>query len=78
MIIAVDGPAGAGKSSVTRAVASALSFQYIDTGAIYRTVAFMAKKEGVGWRDEPGLALISSKLKLSGAAWFPGPASDEP
>ena len=65
MIIAVDGPAGAGKSSVTRAVASALSFQYVDTGAIYRTVAYLAKREGIAWDNPVGLTSLSERLLLS-------------
>jgi CMP/dCMP kinase len=46
MLIAIDGPAGAGKSSVARAVAEALGFTYLDTGAMYRAVALVASDRG--------------------------------
>lgn len=51
--IAVDGPAGAGKSSVSKAVAKKLGFVYIDTGAMYRTVALNAIRRGIDCRKEP-------------------------
>jgi cytidylate kinase len=47
MVVAIDGPAGAGKSSVARAVAAALGFTYLDTGAMYRSVALAAAERGV-------------------------------
>lgn len=47
MVIAIDGPAGAGKSSVARAVAQALGFTYLDTGAMYRAVALGAQEAGL-------------------------------
>ncbi|MGI8801581.1 MAG: (d)CMP kinase [Solirubrobacteraceae bacterium] len=46
MIVAIDGPAGAGKSSVARAVAAALGFTYLDSGAMYRAVALRAARDG--------------------------------
>ena len=46
MVVAIDGPAGAGKSSVARAVAQALGFTYLDTGAMYRAVALAARDAG--------------------------------
>jgi cytidylate kinase len=46
MVVAIDGPAGAGKSSVARAVADALGFTYLDTGAMYRAVALAARDAG--------------------------------
>ena len=51
MVIAIDGPAGAGKSSVARAVARALGFTYLDSGAMYRAVALAALRRGVEARD---------------------------
>jgi CMP/dCMP kinase len=45
MVVAIDGPAGAGKSSVARAVAGALGFTYLDTGAMYRSVALLCTRE---------------------------------
>jgi cytidylate kinase len=46
MLVAIDGPAGAGKSSVARAVAGALGFTYLDSGAMYRAVALLAERSG--------------------------------
>jgi cytidylate kinase len=46
MVVAIDGPAGAGKSTVARAVARALGFTYLDSGAMYRAVGLMAQREG--------------------------------
>lgn len=46
-VVAIDGPAGAGKSSVARGVAAALGFTYLDSGALYRTVALAALQQGV-------------------------------
>jgi CMP/dCMP kinase len=58
MLIAIDGPAGAGKSSVARAVAEALGFTYLDTGAMYRAVALAAAERGA----DP--ATVASTLKI--------------
>jgi CMP/dCMP kinase len=46
MVVAIDGPAGAGKSTVARAVADALGFTYLDSGAMYRCVALVAREQG--------------------------------
>jgi cytidylate kinase len=46
MVVAIDGPAGAGKSTVARALARALGFTYLDSGAMYRTVGLMTKRHG--------------------------------
>jgi cytidylate kinase len=54
-IVAIDGPAGAGKSTVARELARRLGFAMIDTGAIYRSVALAARRSGVGWDDDEGL-----------------------
>lgn len=64
MIVALDGPAGAGKSSVAQAVARRLGFQYVDTGAIYRTLTLLAKDAGKGFDDAPALAAIAAGLRL--------------
>jgi len=55
-VIAIDGPAGAGKSTVARAVADALGYRYLDTGAMYRAVALAAIRTGIGDDDTNGLA----------------------
>ena len=50
--VAVDGPAGAGKSSVSKAVAKSLGYTYIDTGAMYRAVALFAINNGIDAKNE--------------------------
>lgn len=56
MIVAIDGPAGAGKSTVARAVAEALGVGYLDTGAMYRALTLVALRTGVPTSDGPALA----------------------
>ena len=58
-MIAIDGPAGAGKSTVSRAVADALGYRYLDTGAMYRAVTLAALRAGVGSDDAAGLAALA-------------------
>lgn len=60
MIVAIDGPAGAGKSSVARALAARLGFHYLDTGAMYRALTWLALHQGVPLDDGPGLAALAS------------------
>ena len=57
-VIAIDGPSGAGKSTVARELARALGFQFVDTGALYRTVALLADEGGVDWSHGPRLAKL--------------------
>lgn len=64
MIIAIDGPAGAGKSSVAQAVAEALGFQLLDTGAIYRTVALVGLETGIGWEDGAALGALAQGFEI--------------
>jgi CMP/dCMP kinase len=59
MIVAIDGPAGAGKSSVAKALAERLGFRYLDTGAMYRAVTWLALHEGVALDDGPGLESLA-------------------
>jgi cytidylate kinase len=59
MVIAIDGPAGAGKSTVARAVAEELGYRYLDTGAMYRAVTLAALRAGVDSDDAPGLAALA-------------------
>jgi cytidylate kinase len=61
-IIAMDGPAGAGKSSVARRVAQALGFTLLDTGALYRTVAFAADRAGASFDDAAAVTTIAEDL----------------
>ncbi len=69
MIVAIDGPAGAGKSSVARALADRLGFRYLDTGAMYRALTWLALHEGVPLDDGPALkALAQAHPVTFGAA----------
>ncbi len=64
-VIAIDGPAGAGKSTVARQLAERLGYVLIDTGALYRAVALAAKERGLSWDDGPALGQLASQLDLS-------------
>jgi cytidylate kinase/pantoate ligase/cytidylate kinase len=64
MIVTIDGPAGAGKSSVARALARRLGFRFLDTGAMYRAVTFMAIRDNIDWNDVSALANIAEVLPL--------------
>ncbi len=65
MIIAIDGPAGAGKSSVAKALAGRLGFYHLDTGAMYRAVALAGLRRGVDWNVPEQLAEVAAKLDVS-------------
>lgn len=60
-VIAIDGPSGAGKGTVARAVARALGCAYVDTGAMYRAVAWRAEQEHIGFEEERAVAGIASR-----------------
>jgi cytidylate kinase len=61
MIIAIDGPAGAGKSTVARRLAARLGFRYLDTGAMYRALTWLALERGVPLDDEAALAELAER-----------------
>jgi cytidylate kinase len=63
-IVAIDGPAGAGKSTVSRRLAAQLGFAMVDTGAIYRTVALAASRRGIALDDDAGLARLLPELDI--------------
>jgi cytidylate kinase len=65
LVITIDGPAGSGKSTVARRVATLLSCTLLDTGAIYRALALRAQQRGVSWEDGPQLALLAAALDLA-------------
>lgn len=62
--IAIDGPAGAGKSTIAKIVAEQLAFTYIDTGAMYRAVTYKALKEGIQLSDEAFLEKMLKQTKI--------------
>ncbi|MST34163.1 (d)CMP kinase [Acidimicrobiaceae bacterium USS-CC1] len=63
-VIAIDGPAGSGKSTVARAVAAALALDYLDTGAMYRAVTFAAMRRGIDPEDTDLVAELARALSL--------------
>ena len=63
-IITIDGPAGAGKSTVSKELARRLGYTYLDTGAMYRAVAWAARQKGVDAGDEKALSGLCNDLKL--------------
>jgi cytidylate kinase len=64
MIITIDGPAGAGKSTVARALARRLGFRFLDTGAMYRAVALAGYRRGLDWDVPDDLAQLAKKLDI--------------
>lgn len=63
-IVAIDGPAGAGKSTAARRLAGRFGYVLIDTGALYRAVALLAKERDVAWEDEVRLGKLAASLEL--------------
>lgn len=63
-VIAIDGPAGAGKSTIARALAARLGLEYLDTGAMYRAVTFAALHGGFDLGDVDGVAALARELDL--------------
>ncbi|KMQ52562.1 Cytidylate kinase [Chitinispirillum alkaliphilum] len=72
MIIAIDGPAGSGKSSTARAVAARLGITYLDTGAMYRAVTLKALRENIAFDDDEALGCLMEKMTIT----FYGAAPD--
>ena len=63
--VAIDGPSGAGKSTLARAAAKELGFVYVDTGAIYRTVAFHVLRRGVDPQDGRAVEKLLPEISVS-------------
>jgi cytidylate kinase len=64
LIVAIDGPSGAGKGTVARAVAARLGYRHVDTGAMYRAVAWKALHEGVDLADEASVAALGRRARF--------------
>lgn len=64
IVVTIDGPAGAGKSSVAKLLARTLRYRLLDTGAIYRTVALAARQQGIAWTDAEACARIARELDI--------------
>jgi cytidylate kinase len=64
VVVTIDGPAGAGKSSVAKALARRLGYRLLDTGAIYRAVALTARQREVAWTDAAACAQIARELDI--------------
>lgn len=62
-IVAIDGPAGAGKSTIAQALALALEIPYLDTGAMYRMVTYAALRDGIDLQDENLVADVAKRMK---------------
>lgn len=65
MIIAIDGPSGAGKGTVARSVARALGYRHIDTGAMYRAVGWLAQHRALPLEDEAAVAAVAEQASIA-------------
>ena len=79
MIVAIDGPAGAGKSTVARALAERLGFRYLDTGAMYRALTWLAMRRGLDLGGGDALAELARTEPVTfdeeGRVWIAAPTS---
>jgi cytidylate kinase len=64
LIIAIDGPSGAGKGTVARALAARLGYRHVDSGAMYRAVGWKAVRDGVPLDDEPAIAALAERSSI--------------
>src|SRR5215210_7555204 len=78
MLVVIDGPAGAGKSTVARRLARRLRLPLLDTGAIYRTLALVARERGIAWDDEPALVALADGLAIEFGALTDDDAALQP
>lgn len=77
-VVAIDGPAGAGKSTVAREVARALGYVLVDTGALYRAVALAAELRGISRDDRPSVERLARELVATGALEMRARAGETP
>jgi len=64
-VITVDGPSGSGKGTISRMLARELGFHFLDSGALYRLLAYAARQRGIALDDEPALVKLSAELDIS-------------
>ena len=64
-VVTIDGPAGAGKSTTARQLAARLAYSFLDTGALYRTVAFEALRRKVDWSSGPDMGALATSLGIA-------------
>jgi CMP/dCMP kinase len=64
IVVAIDGPAGSGKSTAAKRLANLLGYRLLDTGALYRSVALLARRRDTSWDDEDALAAIAAALDV--------------
>jgi cytidylate kinase len=64
LVIAIDGPSGAGKGTVARALAGALGYRHVDSGAMYRAVGWKAIRDGVALEDEAAVAALAERARI--------------
>lgn len=64
VLIAIDGPSGAGKGTVARSIAHTLAFRHVDTGAMYRAVAWLARERGLNLADGPAVAALARRASF--------------
>jgi CMP/dCMP kinase len=64
LIIAIDGPSGAGKGTISRTISQELGYEHVDTGAMYRAVGWKANHEGISLEDEAAVAALAARAAL--------------
>jgi cytidylate kinase len=65
LIIAIDGPSGAGKGTVARSIAETLHYRHVDTGAMYRAVGWKAQHDGIALDDEQAVAALAERARIT-------------
>jgi cytidylate kinase len=64
-VVAIDGPGGSGKGTVSQLLAARLGWHYLDSGALYRVLGLMAQRRGVGLEDEPALCRLAEAIRIA-------------